>query len=155
MNKSMQAFLISLEFIAVLLFAIPTIGVFCSIFVGIIPVAIALFGLKDKVAGSKTLQPYIILGAIALVRLIFDLLFYIIIMFSGDANAQMAYLIIQVILLLLLVILEIIALAYICSKQDVPVVGKWANKIVGIQGEINNNKKSQEKEEQSENNDIE
>lgn len=142
MNKSMQAFLISLEFIAVLLFAVPTIGAFCSILVGIIPIAIALYGAKDKVAGSKTLQPYIILGAVAAVRLVMDLLFYIIITMSGDANAQMAYLIIQVILLVVLVVLEIVALVYICLKKDVPVVGPWANKIAGVtEGEQTQTKK--------------
>ncbi len=135
MNKSMRAFLISLEFISILLFAIPTIGVFCSLLVGIIPVGIALFCVKDKIAGSKTLQPYIVLCGIALIRLVFDLLFYIIIMLSGDPNAQMAYIIIQIILLILLVIFEVIVLAFICSKQDAPAVGKWANKIVEIEQE--------------------
>lgn len=133
MNKSMQAFLISLVFIGVLLFAVPTLGPFCSVLFGIIPVLVAMFGVKDKQTSSKTLQPYIILAAIAVVRLFFDFLFYIIITMGGDVNAQMAYLIIQVILLIVLVALEIVALVFICLKKDVPVVGGWANKIAGVE----------------------
>ncbi len=133
MNKSRLIFLIAFSFVCVMLFAIPTIGTFCSILMGIVPFLIAMFGFKDKTAASKTLQPYIILGAVAIVRLFFDFLFYIIITLGGSVDAQMAYIFIQVLLLIILFVLEIVALVFICLKKDAPVVGKWANKIVEIE----------------------
>ena len=133
MNKSRLIFLIAFSFVCVMLFAVPTIGTFCSILMGIVPFLIAMFGFKDKTAASKTLQPYIILGAVAIVRLFFDFLFYIIITLGGSVDTQMAYIIIQVLLLIILFALEIVALVFICLKKDAPVVGKWANKIVEIE----------------------
>ena len=109
MNKSRLIFLIAFSFVCVMLFAVPTIGTFCSILMGIVPFLIAMFGFKDKTAASKTLQPYIILGAVAIVRLFFDFLFYIIITLGGSVDAQMAYIIIQVLLLIILFALEIVS----------------------------------------------
>lgn len=137
-NKALTAFLVSLSFIAAMILAVPSVNTpvvcaFAAIVVGIIPICIASFGVKDKKLTSKTLQPFIVMGAVAILRLFLDCLFFMILAGTGDYNVQAAYLIIQIILAVLLYVLEIVVLVFICLGKDVPVVGSFANKIVGIE----------------------
>lgn len=64
---------------------------------------------------------------------------------TGDAAAAAAYFIIQIILAVAVFALAVTILVFFCLKKDAPVVGKFADKIVGIENE--KPKKAEAKEE--------
>lgn len=149
-NKSLFISLVSLSFLAVLILMVPNISlpVINTVFalvVGIAPILIAAYGVKDKKLASKTLQPYIIVVAFGGLKIFLDFLFTIILSMTGDAAAAAAYFIIQIILAVAVFALAVTILVFFCLKKDAPVVGKFADKIVGIESE--KPKKAETKEE--------
>lgn len=139
-NKSLFISLVSLSYLAVLILMVPNISlpVINTVFalaVGIAPILIAAYGVKDKKLASKTLQPYIVVVAFGGLKIFLDFLFTIILSMTGDAAATAAYFIIQIILAVAVFALAVTILVFFCLKKDAPVVGKFADKIVGIESE--------------------
>ena len=139
-NKSLSISLISLSFLAVLILMVPNItlpvvNTFFALAVGIVPILIAAFGVKDKKLASKTSQLYMPVVAFGGLKILLDFLFTVIISMTGDAAATAAYFIIQIILAVAVFALAVTILVFFCLKKDAPVVGKFADKIVGIESE--------------------
>ena len=134
MNKSRDIFLIALAFLSSLLFVFGGVGIFAGLLVGLLIVGVAYLVFKDKALAAKTLQPYIVLCAVTLVRLVFEAIFAMILAFTNDStvysNTIQAASIVRGILMIVLICLQIVALVFICCKKDAPLVGTFANKIV-------------------------
>ena len=144
-NKALSIFLIVLSFIAAMVFALPTssisvVGVVFGLLLGLVPIIIAYFVVKDKKLASKTLQPFLIVVAIAVLKLFLDFIFFFVLTTASSYyQAQQAYVIIQMILALLVYVLEIVVLVFFCLKKDAPWLGSLADKIIGIKKEKSQN----------------
>ena len=144
-NKALSIFLIVLSFIAAMVFALPTssisvVGVVFGLLLGLVPIIIAYFVVKDKKLASKTLQPFLIVVAIAVLKLFLDFIFFFVFTTASSYyQAQQAYVIIQMILALLVYVLEIVVLVFFCLKKDAPWLGSLADKIIGIKKEKSQN----------------
>ena len=128
-----------------MVFALPTssisvIGVVFGLLLGLVPIIIAYFVVKDKKLASKTLQPFFIVVAIAVLKLFLDFIFFFVLTTASSYyQAQQAYVIIQMILALLVYVLEIVVLVFFCLKKDAPWLGSLADKIIGIKKEKSQN----------------
>lgn len=144
-NKALSVFLIILSFVAAMVFALPmstisVVGVVFGILLGLIPILIAYFVVKDKKLASKTLQPFLIIVAIGVLKLFLDFIFFFVLTTASSYyQAQQAYVIIQMILALLVYVLEIVVLVFFCLKKDAPWLGCLADKIIGIKKEKSQN----------------
>ena len=158
-NKALSIFLIVLSFIAAMVFALPmstisVVGVVFGILLGLIPILIAYFVVKDKKLASKTLQPFLIIVAIGVLKLFLDFIFFFVFTTASSYyQAQQAYVIIQMILAILVYVLEIVVLVFFCLKKDAPWLGSLADKIIGTKKEKSQN--SVESNEQKNNSDDE
>lgn len=158
-NKALSVFLIILSFVAAMVFALPmstisVVGVVFGILLGLIPILIAYFVVKDKKLASKTLQPFLIVVAIAVLKLFLDFIFFFVFTTASSYyQAQQAYVIIQMILAILVYVLEIVVLVFFCLKKDAPWLGSLADKIIGTKKEKSQN--SVESNEQKNNSDDE
>lgn len=158
-NKALSIFLIVLSFIAAMVFALPmstisVVGVVFGILLGLIPILIAYFVVKDKKLASKTLQPFLIIVAIGVLKLFLDFIFFFVFTTASSYyQAQQAYVIIQMILAILVYVLEIVVLVFFCLKKDAPWLGSLADKIIGAKKEKSHN--SVESNEQKNNSDDE
>ncbi len=142
-NKALSIILITLSFVAAMVFALPmstisVVGVVFGILLGLVPIVIACFAVKDKKLASKTLQPFLIVVGMSVLKLFLDFIFFFVFTTASSYyQAQQAYAIIQMILAVLVYVLEITVLVFFCLKKDAPWLGNLANKIVGINGEQN------------------
>ena len=158
-NKALSVFLIILSFVAAMVFALPmstisVVGVVFGILLGLIPILIAYFVVKDKKLASKTLQPFLIIVAIGVLKLFLDFIFFFVFTTASSYyQAQQAYVIIQMILAILVYVLEIVVLVFFCLKKDAPWLGSLADKIIGIKKEKSQN--SVQSNEQKNNSDDE
>ncbi len=158
-NKALSVFLIILSFVAAMVFALPmstisVVGVVFGILLGLIPILIAYFVVKDKKLASKTLQPFLIIVAIGVLKLFLDFIFFFVFTTASSYyQAQQAYVIIQMILAILVYVLEIVVLVFFCLKKDAPWLGSLADKIIGTKKEKSQN--SVESNEQKNNSDDE
>lgn len=140
-NKALSIFLIVLSFIAAMVFALPmstisVVGVVFGILLGLIPIFIAYFVVKDKKLASKTLQPFLIVVGMSVLKLFLDFIFFFVFTTASSYyQAQQAYAIIQMILAVLVYVLEIVVLVFFCLKKDAPWLGSLADKIVGVKKE--------------------
>ena len=144
-NKALSIFLIVLSFIAAMVFALPTssisvVGIVFGLLLGLVPIIIAYFVVKDKKLASKTLQPFLIVVAIAVLKLFLDFIFFFVFTTASSYyQAQQAYAIIQMILAVLVYVLEIVVLVFLCLKKDAPLLGDLADKIIGTKKEKSQN----------------
>lgn len=144
-NKALSIFLIVLSFIAAMVFALPmstisVVGVVFGILLGLIPILIAYFVVKDKKLASKTLQPFLIVVGMSVLKLFLDFIFFFVFTTASSYyQAQQAYVIIQMILAILVYVLEIVVLVFFCLKKDAPWLDSLADKIIGTKKEKSQN----------------
>ena len=165
--KAKSIFIIIFSIFSTLFFALPLIsvvpsalGIFLAVLMSIVPMLIALLAFKDKHLAAKSMQVVMITCTLAAVRLIISLF---ILMIGGFANVAGNYQLQETLsnfdnlinaLTMMAVLGIIIAESIVLGiGKNFPLLGKWSNKILGIEEnsqKINKDNKNNNKQENTE-----